>query len=244
MCHRGIGVCWLFFPLRVNIFCFFVCWVIFPSILDIWVLEDSRFWLNPQMNNILFSFLESLNLVESERVRRLVVSDSLGTHGLQPARLPCPWNSPGKTVAVGCQALVQGIFLSQGSNSCLSHLLHWQADSLPLVPAVWKLDPPSVDCGFMFSKPTLWCRLDLFIMCTTQWPVWDLCSGWLSVVFSPLLCCLKSGLYMNSPEVSPRVHKQLHKIAFLSSLSPVIFLIFLLFLRSTLSSPLARKLGL
>ena len=27
-----------------------------------------------------------------------------------------------------------GIFLTQGSNQCLWHLLHWQADSLPLVP--------------------------------------------------------------------------------------------------------------
>ena len=35
---------------------------------------------------------------------------------------------------VGCLALLQGIFPTQGSNPCLLHLLHWQADSLPLVP--------------------------------------------------------------------------------------------------------------
>ena len=33
-------------------------------------------------------------------------------------------------------ALLQGIFQMQGSNPCLSHLLHWQVDSLPLVPPV------------------------------------------------------------------------------------------------------------
>ena len=32
----------------------------------------------------------------------------------------------------GCHFLLQRIFLTQGSNSHLLHLLHWQADSLPL----------------------------------------------------------------------------------------------------------------
>ena len=35
--------------------------------------------------------------------------------------------SPGKTTGVGCHALLQGIFLTQGSNLHLLHLLHWQA---------------------------------------------------------------------------------------------------------------------
>ena len=51
---------------------------------------------------------------------------------LQPTRLLCPWDFPGKTTGVGCHALPQGIFLTQGSNPHLLHLLHWQADSLPL----------------------------------------------------------------------------------------------------------------
>ena len=62
----------------------------------------------------------------------LVVSDSLWQHG--PTRLCCPWNFPGKNTGVGCHFLLQGIFLTQGSNSHLLHLLHWQADSLPLLP--------------------------------------------------------------------------------------------------------------
>ena len=40
-------------------------------------------------------------------------------------RLLSPWNSPGKNTGVGSHALLQGIFLTQGSNPCLSHLLHW-----------------------------------------------------------------------------------------------------------------------
>ena len=49
-----------------------------------------------------------------------------------PARLLCPWDSPGKKTGMGCRFLVQGIFLTQGSNMYLLCLLHWQANSLPL----------------------------------------------------------------------------------------------------------------
>ena len=40
-----------------------------------------------------------------------------------PPELLCPWNSPGKNTGVGSHSLLQGIFLSQGSNPCL---LHWR----------------------------------------------------------------------------------------------------------------------
>ena len=61
-----------------------------------------------------------------------VMSDSLLPHGLQPTRLLCPWDSPGKNTAVGYHAFFQGIFLTQESNPCLLYLLRWQVDSLPL----------------------------------------------------------------------------------------------------------------
>ena len=54
--------------------------------------------------------------------------NSLQAHGLQPTRLLCPEDFPGKNAGVGCKFLLQGIFSSQGSNSCL---LHWQVDFLP-----------------------------------------------------------------------------------------------------------------
>ena len=59
-----------------------------------------------------------------------IVLDSLGTHGLQSARLCCPWNFRGKNIG-GRLAISfsRGNFLTQGSNL---HLLHWQEDSLPL----------------------------------------------------------------------------------------------------------------
>ena len=51
---------------------------------------------------------------------------------IQPTRLLCPWNFPGKNTGAGCHALFQEIFPTQGSNPRLLHLLHWQVDSLPL----------------------------------------------------------------------------------------------------------------
>ena len=56
--------------------------------------------------------------------------------GLQPTRLLCPWNSPGKNTGVGCYFRLQEIFLTQGSNPHLFHLLHWQAGSSPLAPPI------------------------------------------------------------------------------------------------------------
>ena len=77
---------------------------------------------------------------ESESVSSSVLSDSLRLHGLGPPRFPCPWDSPGKNTGVGSHSLLQGIFLTRGSNPgllhcrqilyCLSHLgsphLKWQ----------------------------------------------------------------------------------------------------------------------
>ena len=51
----------------------------------------------------------------------LVVSNSLRPHGPQSARLLCPWDTPGKNIAVGCHALPQGIFPTQRLNPGLLH---------------------------------------------------------------------------------------------------------------------------
>ena len=44
----------------------------------------------------------------------------LQPHGLQPARLLCPWDFPGKNTGVGCYLLLQGIFLTQEWNLYIS----------------------------------------------------------------------------------------------------------------------------
>ena len=59
------------------------------------------------------------------------MSYSVRPYGLWPASFLCLWDSPGKNTGVGCHALLQEIFLTQGLNPCLLCLLHWQAGSLP-----------------------------------------------------------------------------------------------------------------
>ena len=43
----------------------------------------------------------------------------------EPAKLLCPWDSPGKNTGVGCHVLLQEIVPTQGSNVRLLCLLHW-----------------------------------------------------------------------------------------------------------------------
>ena len=49
------------------------------------------------------------------------MSDSVQPYGLQPVRLLCPWDSPGKNSGVCCHGLLQGIFSTQGLNPGLLH---------------------------------------------------------------------------------------------------------------------------
>ena len=55
-----------------------------------------------------------------------VVSYSLRPYGLWPARLLCPWDSPGKNAGVGCHALLQRIFLTR-DQTCVSFVSIWEA---------------------------------------------------------------------------------------------------------------------
>ena len=52
------------------------------------------------------------------------VSDCLQPYGLEPTRFLCSWDSLGKIIGVGCHALLQGIFPTQGWNPSLLCPLH------------------------------------------------------------------------------------------------------------------------
>ena len=75
-----------------------------------------------------------------------VLSDSLWPYKLQPTRLLCPWDCPGKNTGVGCYALLQGIFMIQGSNPRLIMFSGLAGSSLPLAP----LGKPNL----FYLKPT------------------------------------------------------------------------------------------
>ena len=61
------------------------------------------------------------NYGHSSSVSHSVVSDSSQPHGLLPTGLLCPWDFPGKNTGVGCHALLQGVFPTQGLNPGLLH---------------------------------------------------------------------------------------------------------------------------
>ena len=64
---------------------------------------------------------KSLNCIQLFRTIRTVACQA-----------PLSWGFPGKSTGVGCHFLLQEIFPTQGSNSRLLYLLHWQVDSLSL----------------------------------------------------------------------------------------------------------------
>ena len=68
---------------------------------------------------------------ESEKWKwsRSVVSDSSRPHGLQPTRLLCPWDFPGKSTGVGCHCLLRCI-LSLAKMGCWWLFVGWGLLSL------------------------------------------------------------------------------------------------------------------
>ena len=77
---------------------------------------------------------------------------------LQFARLLCPWDSSGKNTGMGCHALLQGIFPTQGLNPSLPHcrqilyqLSHWGSPRT----LEWVAYPFSSGSGIKWESPTL-----------------------------------------------------------------------------------------
>ena len=106
-----------------------------------------------------------------------VMSNSLRPHGLYS-----PWNSPDQNTTVGGCSLLQGIISTQGSNQHLLRLLHWQVNSLPLVPPgkplvyiTWNLFMVLI-CSVLFSY-----RLKIILIFKNlfiwQSGMWDLSSS-------------------------------------------------------------------
>ena len=89
------------------------------------------------------------------------ISNSLRSHGLQSIRLLCPWDFPGKNTGVGCHFLLQGIFPTQGYNSCLLHGRQ-----------ILYTEPPGKLCQYPFSKRSginsSWERKYFRVFCNLQ----------------------------------------------------------------------------
>ena len=87
-----------------------------------------------------------------------LVPYSLKSHGLQPTRLLWPWDFPGKNSGVGGQFLLQGMFLTKGSNPSL---LHWQALSHLRSPDI--ISALCFSQGWTFAVPVCTWEMDFNI---------------------------------------------------------------------------------
>ena len=76
---------------------------------------------SPENSNISQCFSRNVCMCVCVCGNSSVVSDSLGPQWTVAPRLLCPWNSLSENTGVGCYALLQGIFPTQGSNPGLLH---------------------------------------------------------------------------------------------------------------------------
>ena len=92
---------------------------------------------------------------------RSVMSDSLRLHGLKPAKLLCPWGFSRQEYWMGCHALLQGIFPTQGLNPGLPHcrwiqyLRSHQGSPGIMEWVVYPVFKGSSDLGMEWESPAL-----------------------------------------------------------------------------------------
>ena len=76
-----------------------------------------------------------------------VVSDSMRPHGLQPAKILCPWNSPGKNTGMGCRSLLQELTLK----SCLVPTFFLDMLPFPAVTNMLSTSSACFQCYHLFN---------------------------------------------------------------------------------------------
>ena len=91
------------------------------------------------------------------------MSDSVRSHRRRPARLPCPWDSPGKNAGVGCHFLLQCVKVKSESEVALC---------VRLLATPWTAAyqaPPSMG----FSRQDYWSGVPLLS------PIWYTTAFWI-----------------------------------------------------------------
>ena len=91
-----------------------------------------------------------------------VMTNSWQPCGLQPTRLLCPWDFPGKSTGVGSHSLLQEIFPTQGSNPGLPHLGQIFFYHLSYQKALIPLWGRPINIHYMPSLPADWYPLHWF----------------------------------------------------------------------------------
>ena len=128
------------------------------------VMEKTKWERWEKLVSVILILVNSSEWVSESRS---VVSDSL-----QPHRLYSPWNSPGQNTGVGSHALLQRIFLTQGSKPgiphcrrILYHLVHRNLSQLDVRCLGWgdksssSEAPRALPSPSLFSLSTLWLQV-------------------------------------------------------------------------------------
>ena len=93
-------------------------------------------------------FWESFTSISSGQFSHAVVSNALRSHGRQPTRLLCLWDSPGKNTGVSCHCLLQCMKVKSESEVTQSYpTLHDPMDRSP---------PRSSICGIFQARLLEW----------------------------------------------------------------------------------------
>ena len=100
----------------------------------LWSCSQWVHWVHGHIIQLFTQFLifnwSTKVLIDSTAVWALEGAQSCSTlqaYELQPTKLLCHWNSPGKNTGVGSHFLLRGNFLTQRLKLSLSCFLHWQA---------------------------------------------------------------------------------------------------------------------
>ena len=83
---------------------------------------------------LIFYWYLLLLLVQASVLSRFSHVRLFATLWTVACQVPLSIRFSGKNTGLGCHSLLQGIFLTQGSNLHLLHLLHWQPGSLSTEP--------------------------------------------------------------------------------------------------------------
>ena len=101
------------------------------------------------------------NKKQKQKHSHSVLSDSLRPHGLQPTRLLCPWNFPGKNTGVGCHFLLQGDVPNPAIGPTVSlvslafagrFFTHWAIGEAPQLFPQWAGSKPAQGDPIGFSN--------------------------------------------------------------------------------------------
>ena len=107
---------------------------------------------------------------------------------IQPTKLLCPWNCPGKNTIVSCHSLHQGMFLTQGLNPDLLHcrlILHCLSHQGLTMMNTMVTSTPAI--FFFFKDFLVWTifkvltefvtiLLLFYVLAFWPWGMWDLSS--------------------------------------------------------------------